>query len=384
MAKIIFYPLDNADSYLVTTDKGTIFAFDYAVSHDPNNSENRCIDLRKAFREDIGWPNRNYVDVFGVTHGDDDHVRGIRDNFWLEHAKMYQGEDRVKFTELWVPAALLTEEAEDHTKIIRAEARYRFWNKKGIRVFSRPAKLKAWVEKQGKRWEDYEHLVTNAGQWVPGFSLSEINNTGISFFVHSPFGERQKDAVLDRNEKCLVFQATIRAATGAVSADTRFMITGDVPQAELSEIVKITEAHAEVDPTRKDRLRWDVYKIPHHSSYGSLGPEKGTTKTEPTPEIAKLLDEYGSPNGVMVSSSKKIPSESNKDADKMPPHRQAYNRYKETADALDADLFVTMEHPSIPNPARLVITVDGHGPRAEKTSPRSAVAVTSTQSPRMG
>ena len=38
-----------------------------------------------------------------------------------------------------VPAALIVEEgSEDETKIIRAEARHRFLNKDGIRVFSRP------------------------------------------------------------------------------------------------------------------------------------------------------------------------------------------------------------------------------------------------------
>lgn len=381
MAKIIFYPLGNADSALLFTDKDTIMAFDYAVSHNDADECNKCIDLKKAFREDIGWPKRKHVDVFAVTHGDDDHIRGIRDNFWLEHAVKYQGEDRVKMSELWVPAALLTEEAEDHTKIIRAEARHRFWNRRGIRVFSRPAKLKAWVESYGRRWEDYEHLVTDAGQWVPGYALENLPTSGIAFFVHAPFFDRDAKADFDRNEKGLVLQATIRSGNEAYPTDTRFFITGDIPASELSEVVKITEAHDVRFPGRKERLRWDIYKIPHHCSYGSLGTEKGDEKTEPTPEITKLLDEYGSENGVMVSPSKVIPSN---DSDNQPPHRQAYNRYKETARKWDADLIVTMEHPSQTNPGRLVIVVDCNGPRVEKESARAAAAVTTTQSPRMG
>jgi hypothetical protein len=86
----------------------------------------------------------------------------------------------------------------------------------------------------------------------------------------------------------------------------------------------------------------------------------------------------------MICSCKVIPTQALKDQDNQPPHRQAFKRYKETADKLDADLVVTMDHPSAGNLDRLVVTVDCNGPKVEKRSARSAIAVTSTQSPRMG
>jgi len=38
-------------------------------------------------------------------------------------------------------------------------------------IFSRPTKLKEWLEKQGLTLESRAHLITDAGQYVPGFSM---------------------------------------------------------------------------------------------------------------------------------------------------------------------------------------------------------------------
>ena len=53
---------------------------------------------------------------------------------------------------------------------------------------------------------------------MPGFSLESHE---IEFFVHSPFAERVEDGLLERNDNCVVMQATIRAG----GRDTRFLIT---------------------------------------------------------------------------------------------------------------------------------------------------------------
>jgi hypothetical protein len=64
---------------------------------------------------------------------DDDHCCGSGDFFWLEHALKYQGEDRIKIRELWVPAAAILEDGlDDSARIIRQEARYRLKKGSGI------------------------------------------------------------------------------------------------------------------------------------------------------------------------------------------------------------------------------------------------------------
>jgi hypothetical protein len=112
-------------------------------------------------------------------------ISGSSDFFYLEHAAKYQTSGRIKIRELWVPAAAIIEEGcEDEDRIIRAEARYRLKMGKGIRVFSRPDKLKEWFENEGLTLESRAHLITDAGQLIPGFSLASDQ---VEFFVHSPF-----------------------------------------------------------------------------------------------------------------------------------------------------------------------------------------------------
>ena len=368
MAKVTFYPLGNADTCLVRLDNDKLFVFDYADKRNPEDPTDKRIDLKQSFREDIGFPNRKYVDVLAFTHGDDDHVRGASDMFWLNHAAKYQGDDRVKANELWVPAAMIVEEgSEDDTRILREEAKHRFLNRTGIRVFSRPAHLRDWLEKRGKRLEDYMHLITDAGQLVPNFDLA---NDGIEFFVHSPFAERDNSQLLDRNENCLVMQAVIRSG----GRDTRFLITADSIWEAWEKIIDITRAHG-----NDVRLAWDIFKLPHHCSYLSMAAEKGDYKTTPTYEFEWLLSQ-GAVRAIMISSSREIPGETND----QPPHVETYRRYKETADALDADLMVTMENPSKRQPKRTIITLDGNGPTLAKEAFGAGIAVTSTRSPRVG
>ena len=369
MAKITFYPLGNADSCLIQLSNGLHFVFDYANMRNPDDLGDKRIDLPRKFKEDIGWPKLKEIDVLAITHGDNDHVKGVGEMFWMEHAAVYQTEEHVKFKELWIPAALLVEEgSEDDTRIIRSEARHRFLEmKSGIKVFSRPEHLKDFLEERGKNLDDYRHLIVDAGRCIPGFTL---DGQGIEFFTHSPFARRTEDGVLDRNDNCLVMQATIREN----GRDSRFLITADSTWDSWMEIVENTREHG-----NDSRLQWDVLKIPHHCSYRSMASEKGDQKTTPTDEFAWMLDQ-GTQRAVMVSSSWVIPATT----EDQPPHVETYRCYQETADKLDADFVVTMEHPNKDNPKPVVITLDSAGATLKRQIASSIGIITSTSSPRHG
>jgi len=369
MAKITFYPLGNADSYLIKTDMNDFFLFDFAEMKDPKESGDKRIPLGKSLKEDIGWPNRKYIDVLAISHGDNDHVKGISTTFYLEHAQKYQDDDRIIIKELWVPAALIVEEgSEDDTRVIRQEARYRFLSKKeGIKVFARPEHLKDWLESKGKKLDDYRHLICDAGKIVPEWT---VINKGIEFFVHAPFAERTDDGLLDRNTNCIVMQVSIKSDENI----TKLLATGDSVCEQWEKIVQITKYH------KNDlKLEWDIFKIPHHCSYKAMSKEKGSYITEASEEFQWLLDQ-GANRGILVSTSKEIPDSTIE----QPPHVETYRRYEKTANLLDADLVVTMEHPNKLTPQRLIITIDGYGPVLKKNISSPSVITTSQRAPRAG
>ena len=351
--KITFHPLGNADCTRLDLTDGQKMLVDYADVRNGEDSSDRRIDLPGELKNDLRAARRDYYDVVLFTHLDDDHCHGTGDFFWLEHAKKYQSEDRIKIRELWVPAAAILEEgSKDSARLIRQEARHRLKQGSGVRVFSRPAKLKEWLEENGLTLKDREHLITDAGQCVPGFATSGAES--VEFFIHCPFGWRQDEKeIVDRNQDSVVFQATFLEG----QRETRVLFMSDIDHESIDQIVKTTKRNK-----NEGRLLWDVFKIPHHCSYLSVGPEKGIDETKPTEDMKWLCETQGQQRSTMMSTSKPIPVKgSAEDKDPQPPHRQAAAYYKRVAKGKDGAFKVTMDLPSAsrPKPSTIEITARG-------------------------
>lgn len=369
MHKITFFPLGNADTCLIDLANGSKMLFDYANMR--SGDDDKKADLPTLLREDLKNAKRDHYDVFAITHADNDHVQGASEFFYLDHAQKYQGEGRVKIEELWVPAALIVEsntELPEDGKILKAEAKHRLENNYGIRVFSRPDRLKTWLESKGIAIEDRRHLISDAGQLVPGFSK---NDDGVEFFIHSPFAVHVGDKIEDRNECSLMFQVVF--ASGEL--DTKFFLCGDTKYERLLEIVNSTIAHK-----RPERLEWDILDIPHHCSYNALSSEKGKDITEPLPEIKLFMDSC-SKNCKLIGCCDPIPSE---DTDQ-PPHRQAAAYYALLASENNGELHITMSYPpksDLPQP--IVIIIDDQGATLKKQIVAGGASLIRRQSDRAG
>lgn len=352
-ATLTFHPLGNADCTRLDLADGKKLLIDYADMRNPVDRWDRRVDLPAELNADLRVAKRDYYDVVGFTHLDDDHCKRAEEFFWFEHALKYQGEDRVKIRELWVPAAAILEDGvEDSARIIRQEARYRLKKGSGIRVFSRPVKLKEWLEANGLTLESRASLITDAGTFVPGYSLSGPER--VQFFIHSPFGWRQDDnEVVDRNQDSLVFQATFLEGT----RETRALFMSDIDHESIEQIVTTSKRH-----NNEDRLLWDIFKLPHHCSYTAIGPDKGEDETTPTDEVKWLCETQGQERHTMMSTSDSIPiKDSAEDKNVQPPHRQAAAYYKRVVAAKDGQFKVTMDLPSSskPKPSKIEITDRG-------------------------
>ena len=352
-AKLTFHPLGNADCTRFDLADGKKILVDYADVGNPDDPSDRRIDLPSELKNDLRAAKRDCFDVVLFTHLDNDHCGGSDDFFWLEHALKYQEEGRIKIRDLWVPAAAILEEgSKDSARVIRQEARYRLKKGAGIRVFSRPDRLKDWLQDNGLTLESRRHLITDAGQYVPGFSTT--GPEGVEFFIHSPFGWRQnEDEVVDRNQDSVVFQATFLEG----SRETHALFMSDIDHETIDQIVATTKRHK-----NEARLCWDVFKVPHHCSYLSIAPDKGADETKPTDQVKWLCETQGRLRSVMMSTSKPIPVKgSDEDEDPQPPHRQAAAYYKRVARIKDGQFKVTMDLPSPgrPRPSTVEITALG-------------------------
>lgn len=343
-SKITFFNIGNADTTLIRLSSGKNVLWDYANMQ----GEKHC-DLSKELNKRMP---KSYFDVVCFTHCDRDHVNGIGDYFYLEHAAKYQSAERKKINDLWVPAATLLESRNDYcdcAKILKAEAKHRFLvMKRNIKVFSKPDELKSWVDEQGVKFSDVSHLIVDAGKLVPGWNKEQ---DGIEFFVHSPFkGQVDNNKVIDRNNAAIIVQAVFGNKT-----ETKMILGSDADSDTLADIVKISKWN------KNDiRLEWDIFHLCHHCSHNALNNlEKGRTKTMPVPEVKWLMETQARQKCLLISPSDKIPScDTNQ-----PPHKQTYNYYKEdVADKNSGMIKVTMEHPNMNLPKPMDYIINDSGP----------------------
>ena len=366
-AKITFLPLDNADTSLIQLADKRIVLLDYADRRDPNNQYDARCDLAEELRKEMDDADQSDFSVVCFTHLDDDHICGAGEFFWLEHAAKYQEEGRPKINELWVPAAAITETGvEDSAWAIRQEARHRLRKGDGIKVFSRPAALEFFLNANGLTNESRAHCIVDAGEIIPGYSLDGPEQA--EFFVHCPFAWRSDERNLeDRNQDAVVLQATFQEA----GVETYALLGSDVDCDTIGEIVTTSRRH-----NNEGKLVWDILHLFHHCSYKSVGPERGVDETEPTEEVAWLIEEQSRDGAVIISPSKPIPFKgSQEDEYKQPPHRQAANYYRDVMEKKDGEFKVTMETPTknTPKPFHAEITKAGVRIALAVLTPVSAV-----------
>lgn len=374
-AYINFFPLGNADTLRLDLADGRKVLVDYAAMRNADDDEDKRCDLPEELRDDLDKAGRDYFDAVCITHTDSDHCKGFGEFFWLEHAAMYQGEGRIKIKELWVPAAAVLEEnLKNDARLVRAEARHRLREGKGVLVFSRPDALKQWFADEGIDFEKRKHLIVDAGQLVPGYS--KVGPEKVEFFVHCPFGWRQdENTVISRNEDSIAMHATFVEG----GRESRLFMASDINYETLTEIVKTTRRHV-----NDDRLLWDIMKLMHHCSYLSLGPERGADETKPVPEVKWLFEDQREDGAIIVSPSCPIPAKgSEDDKSDQPPHRQAANYHRRISAERDGEFVVTMEHPSKASPKPFAYKVTALGIALALAAPMvSRAAAAST--PRAG
>lgn len=381
--KVIFYPVGNGDTTQIVMSAGRRVLFDFRHTGKAEDSDEPEIDLKAHLKEELDNAGRDYFDVVAFTHADLDHIQGSTDFFELQHAKKYQGEGRIKINELWVPAAMLLEEADnDHQQeesiLLRQEARHRLLEGKDILVFSKPQALADWLEprlkERGESASARDHLFIDAGTIVPGFSLESDD---VEFFCHSPFIKHCDEGDIIRNRASLVFNVRFRAN----GEHYDYLEVGDATWEDIEDIVNITKYHK-----NEDRLAWDLYNIPHHCSYLALNEDgqKGDKETEPKSLVKELLL-AGKQDAYIISSSKPIPDIKESYDQVQPPHIQARNTYEKYLRELGGRKFlVTMEEPNANKPEPIVFEVSSGGVTWKRSVAIGAPAIITSTPPRAG
>jgi hypothetical protein len=185
---VTFYPVGNGDTEQIVLINGRRILFDFCHRQKSQEEDTPEIDLKSRLNNELKEAGRDYFDVVAFTHADNDHIQGSTEFFELQHAAKYQGDGRVKIRKLWLPAAMLLEEADsdqqsDEFVILRQEGRHHLLEGKDILVFSKPQPLMDWLipklKERGEAPTSRDHLFVAEGEWPWRIRLHRDSDYGV-------------------------------------------------------------------------------------------------------------------------------------------------------------------------------------------------------------
>jgi hypothetical protein len=354
--EIKVYPVGNGDTSLTTLSGKTAserltIQIDCNICSDAEDNDERYdvkADLLEVLRKDDN--DRSHLDVFILTHPDQDHCRGFRDTFYTGDPDNYGNEDEEReaiiIDELWFSDTLfdrfknpLSQAAKNFKN--EANRRKKLYKSDKNKAMKPGNRLRIIGFKDEDDNKDFLDIMVE-----PGTATNKINNSiraDFSIFVHAPFKTPTVDSQ-DRNETSVILQMRFDV-NGQKNAGLAFF-AGD---ADYNRFKRLLKERNESD------LEWDLFLAPHHCSWTYFNMTPYEDHKEPQQAALDFLDKKRT-GAWVISSSKKI-----EDNDDNPPHYPAKQQYK---GKVGSNFTVTMDTPLKP----IIFSISSNGPIKESNS----------------
>jgi len=359
--QISLYPVGNGFSSLLQLDEETNILFDINQYSEEEREENKYWDIHDSLMDILPTrENRRHLSVLSISHAHNDHCRGIDDVFYLPDQNE-DDEDLIHIDELWVPADIFTDDVDNDAEKIRKEAQRRLALAGSDDSHSNGNRLVVFGRKT-----DYPDLDNLPEEQRP--FAGETHNTicgdsrdDFEVFVHCPFSEEDED----KNNESIILQVCVKSPSGIWN---HLLIGGDARCSIWGKVYEETENH-----DRLERLDWDIFAVPHHGSYTFFSEKSREDARDNPDERSMNILNRGKEGCQLVCSSRSVKEGNYRDSD--PPHIQAVNHYRNTAEDKNGEFTCLMEYPDEDDPKPLIFRFTDGGPQRRSIAPVAAVAI---------
>ncbi|KAA6328918.1 hypothetical protein EZS27_022224 [termite gut metagenome] len=309
--KLKFYPVGNGDTVLITLKDDTTILFDSNIREVGKDSDgNQIYDVKKDLLNSLKKKDNNYhLDLFVLTHPDQDHCRGYKKHFYQGNPSDYKdtnrSNDEVIIDEMWVTSLLFSSATNDDAKALKneAERRRKLWDNDDKEKDKSGNKIRM-IGYDGNN--KFENVPCN----IPGETQNVINGKAkndFEFFIHSPFKDSLVTATAEKDANFSSIVVQVRFKTNSTDEDfcTYVLLGGD---ADHNIWGKIWEISTKKSNNNADKLKWDLFLAPHHCSWTYFNDVPYNAKEEnktPKESSLKILDKRIG-KGRIIASCKKI------------------------------------------------------------------------------
>lgn len=318
-ATIKYYPVDNGDMSLITLEDKTTILVDCNVrSNDNGEIFDSKKDLMKSIQRSEGIP---FLDVFVLTHGDQDHCRGFEKHFYQgppeNYSDSHKKEELIRVDTMWFSPMIADQHKNSDEEVYQKEAERRLaLHRKRDPKRDDPGNRVRIIGYDGKT--DYQGL--NDLRAIPGNIITNFNHKEqdlFEVFIHSPFKEHLEALGDDKkNSTSIVFQARFKKNTYEQDFSSLAMFGGDSDHTSWCIILEKTKKYS-----NEHALNWDLFLSPHHCSWSFFNDRPQAEHPDPKETSLEILD-YKRKNAKVIASSKEILND-----DDNPPHYKAKQEY---------------------------------------------------------
>ena len=330
--RITYFPVGNGDCSLITLSDNTQIVIDCnttAEASDESNPERydvhqHLLDFGKKLNGKVP-----HVDVFILTHADQDHCRGFETMFYtgdpakytLKHSK----EDLILIDELWFTHRIfVTHEGPlfDSAKAFRKEAQRRI----DLHLANSPNRhtagnrIRVVGHSNNPAYKGLGDLVVTPGNYIN--VIDRKAKSDFRFFVHAPFRKEVDSKLAERNDTSVVLQACFDV--GATKHAGLAIFGGDAGAVIWSKILELS---------KDETLQYDLFLAPHHCSWSFFSELPYKENKVPAKDSLAILGKKLDGARVVASCKPIMPDDDN------PPHYAAKLEYVK---AIGNDKFISL------------------------------------------
>ncbi len=359
---ITFFPVGNGGMTLVTLDGGRTILIDCNITGAADDPKDSTRDVAKDLRERLkrDKAGRPFVDVFLLTHPDQDHCRGIQNHFYFGKPADYpddkkaDNEKHIVIQEMWSSPIVFRRASVGHplckdAKAFNSEAKRRVEvaRSKKCTGVAEGDRIQILGEDEDGKTDDILAIVVKVDQ-----DITKVNGEASKIFkarLLAPLPKSDDDDEeenLRKNHSSVILNMEL-ADTSARKTVKNYLNGGD---AEVLIWEKLWAKHKKATAV----LEYDLLETPHHCSWHTLSWDSRSElgdKAKVSPDAKKALSQIRE-GGRIVSGSAPI-----KDNDCDPPSYAAKKEYEGIATGVKGKFFCTGENPTEKSPSPLEFTV---------------------------
>ena len=370
IAKLNFFPVDNGDMTLIELESGKTILIDVNIRGAADDSNDSTPDVARMLRSKLkpDSQGRLYVDVFLLSHPDQDHCRGLEKHFHLGSPDTYRkSEDKIFIREIWSSPMVFRRASRTLTlcedaKAFNTEARRRvkYFRENyfaGVGDGDSEALLQAeriqiMGEDENGKTDDLGLILVKVGDLVTKVNGSFDSSMTARLLGPIPkFDSEEEEEALAKNRSSVILRFDLKS--GINDAACRFLTAGD---AEVAVWERLWIEHHQ----HPDWLQYDILQTPHHCSWRSLSHDswRELDRQAKVSEYARQALSQARYGAVIVASCKPI---SANDSD--PPCIGAKREYEAIAKGVSGSFKCTAEYPTKTSPRTMEFKIGADGPR---------------------